>query len=528
MRNRGEDAGRPDCNFFNDLSLFDDAYAYAATPKESAQRISRVSSRRSAMELGAMWSMLNGGVGSQAAANLVSQNQELLHGISRQPLTVGYTDSSHGSEVAGFGWIIGPKFELRRQHAIPRMLGIGKGYRYSHVPIQNALAGVVSLPGWWQRASVRVSACWRKPKGGNCKEVVAENSHTVDLPSRWENISEALARKNRGPFVRALPRRWDFVTGERADILIVGDNLWRSVKVTVGSQASDEITVLPNMNGIIARFNALKETPYADGKEREVNLRVWTSVGVADVGTVWIFPSKKSKKDALKLEFKAPRLVEEGVVALKMVKGSLPASYAELRMGLRQRIESSGEYSDWVYSSALPPVGEIKEVTAKFSGQTLSSFESGSKVQAALYATARPSSTEPQQLALTGSHAIYDQGEDGDQKVMVTGGGAGGKILGKVDEVLTFKFPKAAQLAFPGLDRTKTTIAVTVTSGDARLSLQEIGREAHDEHAGHALVVRCRIQASSFVSAKAKIAFKLDKAVAGLSFGVAEVEVSKP
>lgn len=520
------DAASNSCRFNRKLKEANDAYAYAATPKESAQRISRVSSSRSAMELGAMWSVLNQGAGSQAAANLVSQNQELLHGISRRPLTVGYTTTSQPG-TASFGWIIGPKFELRRQHAIPRLLGIGKGYRYSHVPIQNTLAGVVSLPGWWQRASITATACWQKVNGRKCDPLPVGSPRTVDLPFRLQNVSEALAERNRGPLVRLLPKRWDFISGQSADILVVGDNLWRSAKVTVGSQTSDRITVLPNMSGIVATFDSLKETPYADGTAREVQLRVWTSTGVEEVGTVWIYPPKNAKKEALKLDFKAPRLVEEGVVALKIQKGKLPTGYSKLQMGLRQRIESTGTYGEWVFSEALPPAGEIKEITARFKAQNLSSFKNGSKIQAGLYVTSSPTS-DREQLALSGEHIVYYQ-NDADtvgHKINVMGLGANNKA--KIDTKLTFKFPKAAFRAFPGLDPAKTKLSLIVTSGDDKVSLVETDRKSEDDNAEHALILQAVLKKTADTFEKAKIDFKLEPPVPGLDFKTQDVEVTKP
>ncbi|MCA1600806.1 MAG: hypothetical protein LC776_03855 [Acidobacteria bacterium] len=67
---------------------------------------------------------------------------------------------------------------------------------------------------------------------------------------------------------------------EKAKILIPGSRLWRSATVTLGAQKADRITVLPNMEGIIAEFAEVEIPPVSGtGKTSKVKLRVWTSEG---------------------------------------------------------------------------------------------------------------------------------------------------------------------------------------------------------------------------------------------------------
>ena len=46
-----------------------------------------------------------------------------------------------------------------------------------------------------------------------------------------------------------------------ASLLLPGRRLWRSAVVTLGSQVADEIQVLPNMRGIIAKFDQVEVPP---------------------------------------------------------------------------------------------------------------------------------------------------------------------------------------------------------------------------------------------------------------------------
>lgn len=109
--------------------------------------------------------------------------------------------------------------------------------------------------------------------------------------------------------------------GTTAHFLIQGENLWRSTRVTLGSQATRDIEILPDMRGIIATFDEITEPVNIDGTAREgVPLRVWTSEGVAPVGEVTIHPPKTIKID---VAFEDSRLVGDGkkvAVKLKLEK----------------------------------------------------------------------------------------------------------------------------------------------------------------------------------------------------------------
>jgi hypothetical protein len=78
-------------------------------------------------------------------------------------------------------------------------------------------------------------------------------------------------------------------------IVIPGRRLWRSTKVTVGYQTADTISVLPNMKGIIARFDRVQNQMSWDeeaawrkrGGEGAIQraVRVWTSQGSVTLPT---------------------------------------------------------------------------------------------------------------------------------------------------------------------------------------------------------------------------------------------------
>jgi len=75
------------------------------------------------------------------------------------------------------------------------------------------------------------------------------------------------------------------ITAEKpADILIRGNHLWRSTVVTLEGQPADNITVLPDMKGIVARFDSVSRQWV--GADRR--LWVFTSEGEAYAGQVTV------------------------------------------------------------------------------------------------------------------------------------------------------------------------------------------------------------------------------------------------
>jgi hypothetical protein len=294
-------------------------YAFAATPKETVQRISEVANRRSALELAAT-------VNSRAAKGAVEailESERLLNGIRRQPLVVGFTeadDATNKSRRAVAGWVLGPKFKLEDK---TWTLPWNKGFRFEHVPMQHNLAFTISVPEWWTEAKITIKRRWRSPKGkllGEAEEI----SHIIELPGNLKGITRAVLEYRR-PTI-AHQQAWDVLVNKEARLLISGSDLWRSTRVTLGGQVADAIEVLPSMEGIVATFNTVKEPVSVDGKSPRsgVPVRVWTSEGHQQAGTVTIHAGKPPAPKSLKVKVDPPFIVQDQTLTLKVVEGSVP------------------------------------------------------------------------------------------------------------------------------------------------------------------------------------------------------------
>jgi hypothetical protein len=285
-------------------------YSYAVTPKESVQRISEITSNYRIGQFVLGMSAMLGTLATDQVTNFIKESRLLAHEIKRQPLVVGFSTENvlNGKEVkdqvAEFGWLIGPKFDLEEQGDV----------EFRHVPITNALSALISAPSWWNKAKVKITVCWLSPDqntlewvGGsdevcNTKDGEKSNTFELRLPGDAYEIKRKLGYEvGHVPHIdsdyvgdNAVLAKF-FVSQPKAKLLIRGGDLWRSTVVTMGAQKADLIEVLPDMRGIIATFDPVKEPiswEYYDKEKKErgykcygdLEVIVWTSEGRTQEG----------------------------------------------------------------------------------------------------------------------------------------------------------------------------------------------------------------------------------------------------
>lgn len=193
------------------------------------------------------------------------------------PSQVSFSDAENKDEIV-FGWVVGSG-------------GVQQ-------PVQKSQFVLLSLPAYLPKLELEVETGWLdrnsdfhpKPGGTPVKMSVA-------LPPDYEAFDTLISGVKRyGPAI--FDRRMERVRVEAcapASVLIPGARLWRSSLVTLAGQPADQIIVLPNMRGIIAKFETVP--PLAKGTRlrsigpteglqvsEEPNrlpatLQVWTSEG---------------------------------------------------------------------------------------------------------------------------------------------------------------------------------------------------------------------------------------------------------
>jgi hypothetical protein len=293
--------------FFRRLEYDETVYSYAVTPKESVQRIASTTRNLRATTMLMALGGQSRGANIEQAMEFANKAHQLTESIRRQPLIVGFADSrieratdidraTPKAPITRFGWLIGPKFE-----------GIQRKFEaeFAHIPIQNALSAVISVPSWWKSVALETRACWLSSRdsslwsNGTFEKLCTERStkepppYTVKLPGHVEEIPRRLGYTvGRRPRIAGFGRDVGsyFVGQKDAQMIINGLDLWRSTVVTMGGQRADWIEVMPNMKGIIARFGEITEPPrWKQACWTDVEIYVWTSEGRTDLATAQIF-----------------------------------------------------------------------------------------------------------------------------------------------------------------------------------------------------------------------------------------------
>jgi hypothetical protein len=202
---------------------------------------------------------LGSGVRSSRALDMRHQAIEIV-GFERPPPDGALARAEFGWNIrAGLGSGDGNPFDRKRQE-----------------PVHHQLSAVVSIPSWWRALAVTVRtewleegedlrtsdtiACKNEPPVSTCSVFelflpgsVAEVSELFRYEVRTEPYVDARSLAELGP--------QSLEVGRRGLIVLEGGRLWRGTIVTAGHLKADKITVLPDMNGVIAEFDCVEPPP---------------------------------------------------------------------------------------------------------------------------------------------------------------------------------------------------------------------------------------------------------------------------
>ena len=184
---------------------------------------------------------------------------------------------------------MGPRFKIKDKD-----LTLG----YEHTPLQQSVQATIAVPGWLPSVTIKAASQWL---GQDAEpSASAENTECFDVALRpdYDALTRALLEDAdpgwfSGPQINPRwdpdPKKQGYVVqaGQGAQLLILGRNLWRNPKIFIGSQGTTseyDYTVLPDMQGLVAKFSTVLPVPTLPGSSGEttkVDLRVVTSEGEA-------------------------------------------------------------------------------------------------------------------------------------------------------------------------------------------------------------------------------------------------------
>lgn len=236
-----------------------DAYSYAVFPRGDVEGI--LSEHIAAVETPG-FEFLGLTVGAEAERRVTEARAD--------PTVVNFSDDAAEDGQVQFGWSV---VQTGRQR-----------------PRQVSQMVLVSVPAYLERLDLGVETGWLDRESRPIATSERARTMSVSLPTDYEALDSLVAGRSRrdGPAIdqshfdpRYCGRPVEVRACAPADILIPGARLWRSTTVTLGGQQADQITVTPDMQGIVASFRPVQIPPSgAEGGERVVEpLLVWTSEG---------------------------------------------------------------------------------------------------------------------------------------------------------------------------------------------------------------------------------------------------------
>ncbi|MFO0994192.1 MAG: hypothetical protein U1E67_19930 [Hyphomicrobiales bacterium] len=165
----------------------------------------------------------------------------------------------------------------------------------SPMTVNESVVAIVSVPAWWPELVVKIDRGWLNSDSFRDQSLHDERpvTYSVKLPNRPEMLDTLLfGSEGRQPVIVGVDTSAASAKNgcEELSVLVTGSRLWRNTAVTIGSAKADEIEVLPNMEGIIAKFrtsnvpplNGETAPPHPGPITIKGKLRVWTSDGMSE------------------------------------------------------------------------------------------------------------------------------------------------------------------------------------------------------------------------------------------------------
>lgn len=261
-----------------------DTYAYAAFPRGDVSGVVSEAGRSAGVSVGAQ-----GPVGGVSAS---ARDAERTRSVEARPMLVNFAAGEDSGEMFDFGWTVvkeGRKSPMMASQlvlvSVPAYLDqitmeITKGWldsdvvledgeQWGSLPFEDRIARLLSEP---ERLTTTVHF---PPDYQALDSLVAPQASRLG-----PLINKDAMRCSNGDMAGGLPTM-DVVSGEAPSIVIPGARLWRSTVVTLGGEKAREIEVMPDMRGIIARFEpmVLAERPGGPAANAGLDLVVWTSEG---------------------------------------------------------------------------------------------------------------------------------------------------------------------------------------------------------------------------------------------------------
>jgi hypothetical protein len=169
--------------------------------------------------------------------------------------------------------------------------------------MQHNVSALLSVPAWWKDMTFRVRTGWIKDDGQVAsydEYVTGKVSLPLDVSALHGavlDISDPRSRRPERSSTSLDEGVNTFEVGGAASVIVWGINLFRASQLSLGAQVTEDVQVLPGMNGIVAKFSSVADPGgLDDGQSKPVEVRLWTSTGYLHVGQATIRKKPKEKE----------------------------------------------------------------------------------------------------------------------------------------------------------------------------------------------------------------------------------------
>ncbi len=319
-----------------------DIFVYSVEPKEYAQNISDVAALEKMKSLILGLGLVIPGIKMDIGHTQLDKSQQMLQAIKRKPLAVGFINGKNE-----FGWILGPKFQISEKGTAT----------FTHTPVQYSFQALIAAPAWMEKIELEGDYSWLDNDlaiKGKCK--IWKPNILINLPTDTSVITDVVLQSHQQR-VPSISKAEDMIfcrANTGTQILVRGRNLWRNPEVFIGSQKATNVSILPDMKGLIVKFDKVEMPPQNKTGESIVDLTVITSQGASTLNdAVTILPEKVDTKSTPVIRYESTSIVKGDFL----------------------KVSTSGMISDGLYKVQLRiwPVKEDPKEAIDVEGEVLSS-----------------------------------------------------------------------------------------------------------------------------------------------------------
>ncbi len=266
-------------NFFRDTQRNLRLFTYAVYPRNVTQQITFADEMRLKISRSIQAGRTNSIEGSIAEGQLVSFINSSEEIKKEKPTR------------ASFGWLIYPTRDT-------------KGIRRQQ-PATYDVSALISVPAWMQEIEINLLTDWLG-KSGTSQGEAKEEKYWVNVPGDIDEVMRIAEPTGNRRIVVNIDKMnkmpIEATACTRGSIVIFGHRLWRGAVVTLGGQVADEIRVLPDMLGIVAKFDNI-EIPAQFNRGANEDSETVEKLKVP----IWIWTSEDSVLAASNAIIKVPK-----------------------------------------------------------------------------------------------------------------------------------------------------------------------------------------------------------------------------